>query len=105
VAGAPLTARGGDPAGRCAVEMGLWCALDLDADPTLRWTTCHEAAAPDGCAWRGLAAGRRAELDLARTALHLGLDVAPTLGDDGRASREIATKVKVGILLVETLDG
>lgn len=66
-------------------------------------STCHRAvdAAQGNKKWQELADGRRGELELTGTQLWLGFDVAPALGDDGAVSRELARKVRAGLLLLE----
>jgi|SRR5262245_649799 len=63
---------------------------------------CH-GDGHSGGEWPVRAAKRRAELGLADTRLQIGFDVAPTLGDHEGVSKELADKVRAGLLLLEAV--
>jgi hypothetical protein len=63
---------------------------------------CHGDGRSGG-EWPERAAKGRKELGLAETRLQIGFDVAPTLGDDGGVSKELADKVRAGLLLLEAV--
>ena len=65
--------------------------------------SCHGASTSDGAKWSDAVGARRKSLGLGATWLRVGLDLAPALGDTEGVSQEIATKVKAGLLLLETL--
>ena len=65
--------------------------------------SCHGARTSDGAKWSDAVGARRKSLGLGATWLRVGLDLAPALGDTEGVSQEIATKVKAGLLLLETL--
>jgi len=61
---------------------------------------CHSKQ-PDGSQWEELARQRRHELELTGSRLTVGFDVAATIGDHEGVSKEIADKVRAGLLLLE----
>ncbi len=63
---------------------------------------CHRSTAGEKD-WRALVSERRGQLELGGTVLRVGYDVAPALGDDGKASSEIADKLRAGLLLLEAV--
>jgi len=73
---------------------------ELEQRSTASCRSCHESDRSDGSPRERFMARRR-ELDLYRTLLHVGYDVAPAFGDDGKASTEIVDKLRASVLLVE----
>jgi hypothetical protein len=86
-------------------------AAVLEDDPQADLRELQESLRPScmGChgngktvgEWPERAAKRRAELGLADTRLQISFDVAPTLGDHDGVSKELADKVRAGLLLLE----